>query len=53
MNSFGIDLKDPSKAHMGIELLYKEALLSLPNQINGKLVSEKIINYIDKAFSAK
>lgn len=46
-------LKDPSKAHMGIELLYKEALLSLPNQIDGKLISEKIINYIDKAFSAK
>lgn len=46
-------LKDPSKAQMGIELLYKEALLSLPNQIDGQLVSEKIINYINEAFAAK
>lgn len=45
--------KDPSKNHMAIELLYKEALLSLPNQIDGDLVSENIISYIDDAFSAK
>lgn len=45
--------KDPSKNHMAMQLLYKEALLSLPNQIDGDLASEKIINYIDEAFSAK
>lgn len=46
-------LKDPSKSQMGAELLYKEALLTLPNNINGKLVSKKIIKYIENAFSAK
>lgn len=46
-------LKDPSKLQMGTELLYKESLLTLPMQINGKNVSKKIIDYIDKAFSAK
>ena len=46
-------LKDPSKYQLGLELLYKEALLSLPNQINGEVAFEKIINYIDDAFSAK
>ena len=46
-------LKDPSKANIGIELLFKEALLALPNQIDGRIVAEKIINYIDDAFSAK
>lgn len=45
--------KDPSKCKLGKQLLYKEALLSLPNQIDGKIVTEKIINYIDDAFSAK
>ena len=46
-------MKDPSKSTMAIELLYKEALLSLPNTINGEIIAEKIINYIDSAFSAK
>lgn len=43
-------MKDPSKIQMGLELLYKEALLSLPNTISFE-VSKKIINYIDDAFS--
>lgn len=46
-------MKNPSKSKMGMELLYKEALLSLPNEINGELITEKIINYIEDAFSAK
>lgn len=46
-------MKDPSRFQMGIELLYKEALLSLPNQINGDLTAEKIIKYIEDAFAAK
>lgn len=46
-------MKDPSRSQMGIELLYKEALLSLPNQINGDLTAEKIIKYIEDAFAAK
>ena len=45
-------MKDPSKAKLGIELLYKEALLSLPNQLDGALTAEKIINYIDDAFGS-
>lgn len=43
-------MKDPSKIKMGLELLYKEALLSLPNAISFE-VSKKIIDYIDDAFS--
>lgn len=46
-------MKDPSKYQLGLQLLYKEALLSLPNTINSGVVSEKIIAYIDDAFSAK
>lgn len=46
-------MKDPSKYQLGLQLLYKEALLSLPNTINSDIVSEKIIAYIDDAFSAK
>lgn len=45
-------LKEPSKYNIGIELLYKDSLLTLPNEIDGKLVSDRIIEYIDKAFSA-
>ena len=42
-------MKDPSKIQMGLELLYKEALLSLPNQITDE-VADKIIAYIEDAF---
>lgn len=44
--------KDPSKIQLGLQLLFKEAMLSLPNEINGKIVSKKIIDYIENAFSA-
>lgn len=43
-------MKDPSKVQMGLELLYKEALLSLPAEISEN-VAEKIITYIDEAFT--
>lgn len=43
-------MKDPSKVQMGLELLYKEALLSLPAEISED-VAEKIIAYIDEAFT--
>lgn len=43
-------LKDPSKSQMGIELLYKEALLSLPDHINDNC-ADKIIEYINEAFN--
>lgn len=46
-------LKDPSKLQIGHELLYKEAMLSLPNEVDANLVISKIIKYIDDAFSAK
>ena len=44
--------KDPSKIQLGLQLLFKEAMLSLPNEIDGKIVSKKIIDYIENAFSA-
>lgn len=44
-------MKDPSKYEMGMQLLYKEALLTLPNKINSKDIYTKIINYIDDAFT--
>lgn len=44
--------KDPSKIQLGLQLLFKEAILSLPNEIDGKIVSKKIIDYIENAFSA-
>ena len=43
-------MKDPSKVQMGLELLYKEALLSLPAEISED-VAENIIVYIDEAFT--
>lgn len=43
-------MKDPSKVQMGLELLYKQALLSLPAEISED-VAEKIIAYIDEAFT--
>lgn len=43
-------MKNPSKVQMGLELLYKEALLSLPAEISED-VAEKIITYIDEAFT--
>lgn len=46
-------LKDPSKLQMAIQLLYKECILYLPNSYNieqGEQLSQKIINYIEKAF---
>lgn len=43
-------MKDPSKIQMGLELLYKEALLSLPQEIEGD-TADKIISYIDEAFT--
>ena len=46
-------MKDASKAHMALELLYKEAMLSLPIEINGIEKASNIIKYIDSAFSAK
>lgn len=46
-------IKDPSKYHLSIELLYKEALLTLPMSINCKDTTNKIIKYIEEAFSAK
>ena len=45
-------LKDPSKLQIGLELIYKECLLALPNKIDSKAVANKIIKYIDDAFSA-
>lgn len=45
-------LKEPSKYNIGIELLYKDALLTLPKEIDGKTVANRIIKYIDEAFSA-
>ena len=45
-------LKDPSKYQMAVELLYKEALLTLPNSIDSNNTYNKIIRYIDDAFSA-
>jgi len=46
-------MKDASKQKLAIELLYKEALLALPNEIDSIIVTTKIINYIEDAFSAK
>lgn len=46
-------LKDPSKLQLACQLVYKEAMLSLPNRINGEKLVKKIISYIDDAFSAK
>lgn len=46
-------LKNPSKLQIGLELIYKECLLALPNKIDSKVVANKIIKYIDDAFSAK
>ena len=48
---FDYYLKDPSKYKLAQELLYKEALLSLPNVIDGNMVFSKIIKYIDDAFT--
>lgn len=46
-------MKNPSQLNIAVELLYKESLMTLPYQIDGNEISKKIINYIDKAFSAK
>lgn len=46
-------LKDPSKLQMAIELLYKEAMLSLPKKIISKEITNRIICFIENAFSAK
>lgn len=46
-------LKDPSKLHLAKELVYKKAILSLPNTINGREVADIVIKYINSAFSAK
>jgi len=46
-------MKDASKQKLAIELLYKEALLALPNEIDSIIVTTKIINFIEDAFSAK
>lgn len=46
-------LKEPSKFEMGIELLYKTAMLTLPKTINGELEANNVIKFIEDAFSAK
>lgn len=47
-------LKEPSKLKMAMDLLYKELMLMLPingDNEEGNLLSNKIIEYIEKAFN--
>lgn len=46
-------LKEPSKFKMAMDLLFKEIMMSLPNNLDdkdGELIANKIIEFIDKAF---
>lgn len=46
-------LKEPSKLKMAMDLLFKEIMMSLPNNLDdkdGELIANKIIEFINKAF---
>ena len=48
-------LKEPSKAKIALDLLYKEMILSLPvnmNEEEGIIIAGQIIEYVNKAFEA-
>ena len=48
-------MKEPSKLRLAMQLLYKEAMLCLPDQLDEKdsaLIGEKIINFINDAFDS-
>ena len=46
-------MKEPSKIRIALDLLYKEAILSLPLNLDeeeGIIAAERIVEYVDKAF---